>query len=38
MRINQLTSVAIIAATSFTTVTIKEARAQSAAPRLRLPH
>src|SRR3984957_2323561 len=29
MRINQLTSVAIIAATSFTTVTIKEARAQS---------
>ncbi len=31
MRINRLTSVAIIAATSFTTVTIKEARAQSAA-------
>src|SRR4029077_13925500 len=31
MRMNQLTSVAIIAATSFITVTIKEARAQSAA-------
>ena len=31
MRINRLTSVAIIAATSFTTVTIKDARAQSAA-------
>ena len=31
MRISQLTSVAIIAATSFTAVTIREARAQSAA-------